>query len=59
MKVAVIILAAGMGKRMNSLIPKPLHRIGGRPLLAWALDSAASVDADRIITVAPKMPRQS
>ena len=54
MKVAVIILAAGMGKRMNSLIPKPLHRIGGRPLLAWALDSAASVDADRIITVVPK-----
>jgi bifunctional UDP-N-acetylglucosamine pyrophosphorylase/glucosamine-1-phosphate N-acetyltransferase len=32
-----IVLAAGEGKRMRSRLPKVLHRIGGRPLLAHVL----------------------
>jgi bifunctional UDP-N-acetylglucosamine pyrophosphorylase/glucosamine-1-phosphate N-acetyltransferase len=35
--VALIVLAAGAGTRMNSDRPKPLHEVGGRPLLAHAL----------------------
>jgi hypothetical protein len=35
--VALIVLAAGAGTRMNSDLPKPLHELGGRPLVAHAL----------------------
>jgi bifunctional UDP-N-acetylglucosamine pyrophosphorylase/glucosamine-1-phosphate N-acetyltransferase len=51
MKTAAIILAAGQGTRMNSALPKPLHHVGGRPMLAWAIDAAKASGADRIVTV--------
>ncbi len=54
MNVAAIILAAGQGKRMKSSLAKPLHQIGGRPMLAWSLDAAKSAGAARIITVLSK-----
>jgi bifunctional UDP-N-acetylglucosamine pyrophosphorylase/glucosamine-1-phosphate N-acetyltransferase len=40
MKLAVIILAAGEGTRMKSRIPKVLHPLGGRPLIAYGVDTA-------------------
>jgi UDP-N-acetylglucosamine diphosphorylase/glucosamine-1-phosphate N-acetyltransferase len=48
---AVVILAAGKGTRMNSDLPKVLHRLGGRPLLAHGLDLARKLDAQRIVVV--------
>ena len=36
----VVILAAGQGKRMNSALPKVLHPIAGKPMLAQVLDTA-------------------
>ncbi|MGZ3698327.1 MAG: bifunctional UDP-N-acetylglucosamine diphosphorylase/glucosamine-1-phosphate N-acetyltransferase GlmU [Bdellovibrionota bacterium] len=36
--IGVIILAAGLGKRMKSTLPKVLHEIGGQPLLFHILD---------------------
>jgi bifunctional UDP-N-acetylglucosamine pyrophosphorylase/glucosamine-1-phosphate N-acetyltransferase len=34
----IAILAAGVGKRMRSGLPKVLHPLGGRPLLAHVVD---------------------
>lgn len=38
MRLEVIVLAAGVGSRMRSSLPKVLHPLGGRPLLAHVLD---------------------
>ena len=39
----VVILAAGQGKRMHSDLPKVLHQLAGRPLLAHVVDTARSL----------------
>jgi len=51
MQMTAIILAAGKGTRMNSTLPKPLHAVGGRPMLAWSIDAAKAAGATAIITV--------
>jgi bifunctional UDP-N-acetylglucosamine pyrophosphorylase / glucosamine-1-phosphate N-acetyltransferase len=43
MTLAAVILAAGQGTRMHSAMPKVLHRLGGQPLLSYALESARAV----------------
>ncbi|MFZ5512249.1 MAG: bifunctional UDP-N-acetylglucosamine diphosphorylase/glucosamine-1-phosphate N-acetyltransferase GlmU [Pseudomonadota bacterium] len=47
----VVILAAGQGKRMRSDLPKVLHPLAGRPLLAHVLDTARELGAGRICVV--------
>lgn len=47
----VVILAAGMGKRMKSDLPKVLHTLAGRPMLAHVIDSARELGPDRIVVV--------
>ena len=58
MDIAAIILAAGQGTRLKSALPKPLHRIGGRPMLAWSLDAAPAANAARIVTILPRASEQ-
>jgi bifunctional UDP-N-acetylglucosamine pyrophosphorylase / glucosamine-1-phosphate N-acetyltransferase len=43
MKLAVVILAAGQGKRMKSDLPKVLQPIAGRPLLAHVVSRARTL----------------
>jgi bifunctional UDP-N-acetylglucosamine pyrophosphorylase / glucosamine-1-phosphate N-acetyltransferase len=52
MAVALIVLAAGQGTRMNSDLPKVLHQVGAAPLLHHALRAGQAMDPDRIIVVA-------
>ncbi|UOR00530.1 bifunctional UDP-N-acetylglucosamine diphosphorylase/glucosamine-1-phosphate N-acetyltransferase GlmU [Leucobacter allii] len=49
--LAVVILAAGQGTRMKSALPKVLHPIGGRSLIAHVLDTAAALSPERVLAV--------
>ena len=42
-RVAVAILAAGKGTRLKSQLPKVLHEVGGKPLLAHVIAAANKV----------------
>ncbi|WP_449041950.1 bifunctional UDP-N-acetylglucosamine diphosphorylase/glucosamine-1-phosphate N-acetyltransferase GlmU [Paracoccus sp. (in: a-proteobacteria)] len=50
--VALIVLAAGQGSRMQSELPKVLHRLGGTALLAHALAAGRSLDPSLVVVVA-------
>lgn len=52
MKIALVILAAGKGTRMNSDLPKVLHPLAGAPLLIHAMQAGASLAPDHTIVVA-------
>ena len=52
MPVSLIILAAGMGSRMNSDTPKVLHAIAASPMLHHAMAAGRSLDPARIVVVA-------
>ena len=51
MPLHVVILAAGQGKRMRSALPKVLHQIAGRPLLAHVIDAARALKPERLCVV--------
>jgi bifunctional UDP-N-acetylglucosamine pyrophosphorylase/glucosamine-1-phosphate N-acetyltransferase len=47
----VVILAAGKGTRMNSSLPKVLHQIGGKPMLAHVIEAALELGSEQIHVV--------
>ena len=47
----VVILAAGQGKRMRSELPKVLHPLAGKPMLAHVIDAARRLAPTRIVVV--------
>ncbi|MEO0998155.1 MAG: NTP transferase domain-containing protein, partial [Pseudomonadota bacterium] len=49
---AAVILAAGHGTRMRSSVPKVLHPVGGRAMLAWLVALAREAGCERIVVVA-------
>ena len=52
MNIALVILAAGQGTRMNSELPKVLHPIAGAPMFVHAMQAGASVCPETIVIVA-------
>ena len=48
MALEVVVLAAGMGTRMRSSLPKVLHPIGGAPMLRRVLDAVAELSPSRV-----------
>lgn len=51
MKLNIVILAAGGGTRMRSAIPKPLHKIGGKPMLEKVVEAAKKLTPEKIYVI--------
>ena len=51
MDLSVVVLAAGQGTRMKSPLPKVLHPIGGKPMLAHVIKTAQALDPRQIIII--------
>jgi 2-C-methyl-D-erythritol 4-phosphate cytidylyltransferase len=53
-RVVAVVVAAGSGTRLGGDVPKALRTIGGRPVVAVAVDAAlASPSIDAVVVVAP------
>ena len=55
MTTTAVLLAAGLGTRMKSALPKALHRIAGRPMLHHLIDSCAGLFDRIVVVVGPDM----
>ncbi|MBD9680206.1 bifunctional UDP-N-acetylglucosamine diphosphorylase/glucosamine-1-phosphate N-acetyltransferase GlmU [Pseudomonas sp. PDM18] len=51
MSLEIVILAAGQGTRMRSALPKVLHPVAGKPMLAHVIDIARGLSPTRIHVV--------
>ena len=49
-----IILAGGLGKRMNSLLPKVLHIVNDFPMIYYIIKNAIMIGSDKILIVVGK-----
>jgi bifunctional UDP-N-acetylglucosamine pyrophosphorylase/glucosamine-1-phosphate N-acetyltransferase len=49
--LAVLVMAAGEGTRMRSTLPKVLHPVCGRPMVAWPVIAGRDAGADRIAVI--------
>jgi bifunctional UDP-N-acetylglucosamine pyrophosphorylase / glucosamine-1-phosphate N-acetyltransferase len=48
---SVLIMAAGLGTRMRSELPKVLHPVSGKPMVAWVIDAARQAGADDVVCI--------
>ena len=46
-----VVLAAGEGRRMNSKIPKVLHQVCGKPMIAHVVDGLKQAGIERVLVV--------
>ena len=51
MALAIIVMAAGKGTRMQSDLPKVLHQANGRPLIEYVLDTSYALDPQKIVLI--------
>ena len=54
MKVTAVLLAAGQGTRMKTSLPKVLHPVCGKPMLAYAFEAACSASTGKPVIVVGK-----
>jgi len=50
-ELAAVILAAGEGTRMKSSLPKVLHRVCGKPMIKYVVETAQSIGIERVVVV--------
>ncbi len=58
MKVTSVLLAAGQGTRMKTRLPKVLHPVCGKPMLAYALEAACSASTGKPVVIVGKDAEQ-
>jgi bifunctional UDP-N-acetylglucosamine pyrophosphorylase/glucosamine-1-phosphate N-acetyltransferase len=49
--LAAVVMAAGLGTRMRSKVPKHLHPLLGRRLMDWPIEAACALDPDPVVVV--------
>ena len=50
--LGAVVMAAGLGTRMQSDTPKHLHSLLGRRMVDWVLDAAKNIGAEPVVVVA-------
>jgi bifunctional UDP-N-acetylglucosamine pyrophosphorylase/glucosamine-1-phosphate N-acetyltransferase len=58
MNLSVIVLAAGLGTRMRSEVPKVLHPLCGKPVLHYVLKALSPLKPEEIIVVVNKSHKE-
>ncbi|MCL2484650.1 MAG: bifunctional UDP-N-acetylglucosamine diphosphorylase/glucosamine-1-phosphate N-acetyltransferase GlmU [Endomicrobia bacterium] len=48
---SAVILAAGAGTRMKSAMPKVMHKLSGKPIINWVIDSVEKLNPENIVVV--------
>jgi len=56
MENTAVIIAAGLGTRMKSALPKAAHKIGGRPMLKHLIVAGEAAFSRIVVVVGPDMP---
>ncbi len=56
--LAAIVMAAGLGTRMRSQVPKQLHPLLGRRLVDWPIEAVRPLDPARLVVVMSAETRQ-
>jgi UDP-N-acetylglucosamine pyrophosphorylase len=51
MSLAIVIMAAGKGTRMQSDLPKVLHEANGKPLVAYVIEKSQALDPEKIVLI--------
>jgi bifunctional UDP-N-acetylglucosamine pyrophosphorylase/glucosamine-1-phosphate N-acetyltransferase len=54
--LAAVVLAAGLGTRMKSTVPKLLHRAAGRALIEYPIRAALELGAEHVVVVTSPSP---
>jgi bifunctional UDP-N-acetylglucosamine pyrophosphorylase/glucosamine-1-phosphate N-acetyltransferase len=57
--IAAAVMAAGLGTRMKSALPKHLHAVLGRRMVDWVIAAAREVGADPVVVVASLSSRDA
>ncbi len=52
--VSIVIMAGGLGKRMNSTLPKVLHKVGEYPMLVHVIKTSLKINVNNIIVIVGK-----
>jgi bifunctional UDP-N-acetylglucosamine pyrophosphorylase/glucosamine-1-phosphate N-acetyltransferase len=57
--IAAVVLAAGLGTRMRSAVPKHFHPLLGRRMVDWVILAAREAGADRVVVVCSPEGREA
>ena len=57
--LTAVVMAAGLGKRMRSALPKHLHPVLGRRVIDWVVDAVRPLEPERLVVVVSPQARDA